>query len=125
MSDDTDNVIKFQPRAPKKGASVEASMLIRPKPSAPRCAVHSFRFDPKDPIVECANCKCTFTAMDALEDIARTWTNRAYELKHIKDEIARKEAELVELKREVANLRAQKRRLEATSQKGTKGKDTT
>lgn len=125
MSDDTDNVITFKPREPKKSGGVEASMLIRPKPSATRCVVHYFLFDPKDPIVECSKCKCTFTAMDALEDIARTWTNRAYELKNIKDEIARKAAELVELKREVANLRAQKRRLEATSQKGTKGKVTT
>lgn len=108
MSDPkSDNVIAFKPRA------VSASILIRHKPGKMSCLQHSFLIDPKDPVVECAHCKETFTAMNALEDIARTWTNRAYELKHIKDEVESKRKELEALKREVANLRAQKRRLEA------------
>jgi hypothetical protein len=101
-----DNVIALKPRA------VSASLLIRSKPGTRSCFQHSFLIDPKDPVVECANCKRTFTAMDALEDIARTWTNRAYELKNMGDELVRGAEQLAELKREIANLRAQKRRLE-------------
>lgn len=71
----------------------------------------SIRIHKHDRSVICRTCGKRWEAFDWLFEAASSWENISANAKHGREEVARLRKQEADLKREIANLKAQKRRL--------------
>lgn len=116
MTGDGGKILEFKP-APE-GAILEAPIKLR---RSPHCSHGVATVDEVKRVVTCERCGAVLDPVDALVVIARHFDRAKLTLDHLTTEAARKAAELEELRRKVANARAQLRRLNKPSSDG--GKD--
>lgn len=80
------------------------------RPARAGCFVHAFRLDIDKRIVRCRNCNAIFEPFDALVEITKEWAKYGRQLQAYDHEIKRLEEKQADLKRDVNNLKAQRRR---------------
>lgn len=80
------------------------------RPERDRCFVHAFVFNVDKRTVRCRNCTAMFEPFDALVEITREWAKYGRQLQAYDHEVKRLQDKQERLKREVNNLKAQRRR---------------
>lgn len=99
------NVVPFKP-VEKPALSIKH--VERPHECWPH---HLFVFDEKARTVECSKCSRVFTPFDALMEVARDWDQLVRNRKFLQQQCKELGEQRDALKREVQNLKAQRRRL--------------
>lgn len=91
-----------------KGVSVEPQMQIKRSKSG--CIACRFEFDQHERSIECPVCHRKWEAFDALMHLATHWRTFVQNRTHLRHEVTKLSEERDRLHKEVANLRAAKRR---------------
>lgn len=100
---DPDNVVQLKPRDPNA-----PTMAVK----RARFCRHRYLLDENRRSVECSECGRQFDAFDAFSLAASEWQRHADNLRHLQDQVLKASEELKELKRQIANAKAQLRRAE-------------
>lgn len=91
-----------------KGGGVEPKMVV--KRARNTCISCSFVFDEKERTIECPKCGRQWEAFEALVRLARDWQNFALNRTALRSEVKRLNEDRERLRKDVANLKAAKRR---------------
>ena len=109
MSDD--NVIPFPFKKRGEGDMPRAPVVKAKTPLLPFCIAHSFEIDEERREVTCSRCERSFDAHEALGLLARDWANYDWSHRSVRHEIADLTKEREAIKKQVSNLKAQRRKL--------------
>ncbi len=100
---DESNVIRLRvPTEPKPLLVIKTRVRF--------CAPHHFEIDGETRTVQCSKCKAAFDPIAALLEIARDWHHYRFNAQDLRHQIERLQKERDELRRQVTNLKAQKKR---------------
>jgi len=110
MNDGADNVIPF-PFKKRGEGDLPPAPVKKVKESAPFCSAHMFEVDEERREVTCSRCERSFDAFEALGLLARDWSNYDWSHRSARHEIADLAKEREDIKKQVSNLKAQRRKL--------------
>lgn len=108
MSDD--NVIPF-PFKKRGDGDLPMAPVRKAKVDAPFCSAHMFEIDEEHRVVTCSRCERSFDAFEALGLLARDWSHYDWSHRSARHEIADLTKEREAIKKQVSNLKAQRRKL--------------
>lgn len=97
-----------------KPSSDERLFKRKPKPRAKYCRFHRFEYDPHDQTVWCAACEKVFSGFEAFLEIAHSWEFVRSNRDLLQSEVSGLLQDRDRLKKDVANLKAAKRRADET-----------
>jgi predicted nucleic acid-binding Zn-ribbon protein len=106
-----DNVIPFPFKKRGEGDLPAAPVKKAKTASLPFCSAHMFEVDEERREVLCSRCSRAFDAFEALGLLARDWSNYDWSHRSARHEIADLEKERDAIKKQVSNLKAQRRHL--------------
>ena len=110
QDDPNDNVVVLRFKRSKEDLPT-APVKKGPRKDRPFCTTHFFVYDRDERSVSCSRCERTFDAFEAFEHLAQQWSNYDYNHRDVRAEIEDLAAQRAKVAKQVANLKAQRRRL--------------
>lgn len=106
------NVIPFPFKRKRIDGDLPAAPVKKAKTSsAALCSAHFFEIDEDHRVVVCTRCERAFDAFEALGLLARDWSNYDWSHRHARQELAELAKERDAIKKQISNLKAQRRKL--------------
>ncbi len=111
MTDDLDNVVHVRFKRTKEDLPTPPVKKGKGDAKRPFCVTHFFEYDMDERVVSCVRCNRKFDAFEALDCLGREWANYDYTHRNARAEIADLKKQRDAIAKQVANLKAQRRRL--------------